>query len=101
MEDLEAYASRARGGTSMAEPVPQSVQRPFDPTVLPAERPLAPQGSVTSHGTLAVYEPGSGKLVGEVRVASAAQVREATAAARSAQKGWSQIGRASCRERGE
>src|SRR5947209_12164241 len=56
------------------------------------------QGSVTAEGTLAVYEPGSGKLVGEVRVTTAAQVREATAAARSAQKGWAQK---SFRERGQ
>src|SRR5437588_752953 len=46
------------------------------------------QGSVTAHGTLAVYEPGSGKLVGEVRVSTAAQVREAIAAAHAAQREW-------------
>src|SRR5437660_9512255 len=67
---------------SISEPMQRSAVRAPDGT-----RPV--QGSVTSHGTLAVYEPGSGKLVGEVRVASPAQVREATAAARSAQKGWS------------
>src|SRR5690242_5962389 len=51
-----------------------------------APRPV--QGSVTAHGTLAVYEPGSGKLVGEVRVSTPAQVREAVAAAQGAQREW-------------
>src|SRR5438105_7998064 len=72
----------------MAETVPQA---------LPLDRPLfdagpsarAPQGAVTPHGTLAVYEPGSGKLVGEVRVSTPAQVREAVASARLLQLEWS------------
>jgi len=69
----------------MAEFISEPMQRPAGPA--PEEtRPV--QGSVTSNGTLAVYEPGSGKLVGEVRVSTAAQVREAAAAARAAQKGW-------------
>src|SRR5437868_14228521 len=66
------------------------MQLPVPPAASTGEVPRPTQGSVTSHGTLAVYEPGSGKLVGEVRVSTAAQVREATAAARSAEKGWSQ-----------
>src|SRR5437879_11188374 len=66
---------------SISEPMQRSAVRPTDGT-----RPV--QGTVTAHGTLAVYEPGSGKLVGEVRVSTAAQVREATAAAHAAQKEW-------------
>ena len=46
------------------------------------------QGDVTPQGTLSVREPGSGKLVGEVRVSTPAQVREAVAASRSAQVEW-------------
>src|SRR5438105_14406870 len=66
---------------SISEPMQRSAVRAPDGT-----RPV--QGSVTAHGTLAVYEPGSGKLVGEVRVSTAAQVRDATAAAHAAQKEW-------------
>src|SRR5438309_7335215 len=65
------------------------MQLPVPPAASTGEAPRPTQGTVIAHGTLAVYEPGSGKLVGEVRVSTAAQVREATAAARSAQKGWS------------
>ena len=50
--------------------------------------PPPPQGMVTPQGTLAVYEPGSGKLLGEVRVATAALVRETVQAARAAQAEW-------------
>ena len=46
------------------------------------------QGSVTSEGTLAVYEPGSGKLLGEVRVSTAADVRNTVQQARVAQSEW-------------
>src|SRR5882724_9194185 len=46
------------------------------------------QGSVTPQGTLAVYEPGTGKLLGEVRVATPDQVRETVLAARAAQADW-------------
>src|SRR5256712_3041286 len=66
---------------SISEPMQRSAVRAPDGT-----RPV--QGSVTAHGTLAVYEPGSGKLVGEVRVSTAAQVRDAAAASRAAQKVW-------------
>jgi len=66
---------------SISEPMQRSAVRTPDGT-----RPV--QGSVTAHGTLAVYEPGSGKLVGEVRVSTAAQVRDAAAASRAAQKVW-------------
>ncbi|MFL5310641.1 MAG: aldehyde dehydrogenase family protein [Myxococcales bacterium] len=66
---------------SFSEPMQRPAVRPTDGT-----RPV--QGSVTAHGTLAVYEPGSGKLVGEVRVSTAGQVREATAASHAAQKAW-------------
>ena len=58
---------------SISEPMQRSAVRTPDGT-----RPV--QGSVTAHGTLAVYEPGSGKLV--------AQVRDAAAASRAAQKVW-------------
>src|SRR3989442_13812890 len=70
----------------MAESVPQAVQMPAPALASDAPRPA--QGAVTAHGTLAVYEPGSGKLVGEVRVSTAAQVRDAAAASRAAQKVW-------------
>ncbi len=69
----------------MAESASEPMQRP---AVRAPDSPRPVQGSVTAHGTLAVYEPGSGKLVGEVRVSTAAQVREAAAAARAAQKEW-------------
>src|SRR5437763_9847146 len=46
------------------------------------------QGSVTPQGTLAVYEPGTGKLLGEVRVSSASDVRETVQQARAAQTEW-------------
>src|SRR3989454_3462209 len=58
------------------------------------ERP--PQGSVSPEGTLAVHEPGTGKLLGEVRVSSAADVREVVQRARAAQSEW---GRKSFAER--
>jgi len=48
-----------------------------------AQKPA--QGTVTQQGTLAVYEPGSGKLLGEVRVATPQQVRETVQQARFAQ----------------
>src|SRR3989442_5068880 len=66
---------------SISEPMQRSTVRTPDGT-----RPV--QGLGTAHGTLAVYEPGSGKLVGEVRVWTAAQVRDAAAASRAAQKVW-------------
>src|SRR5438270_9096512 len=64
------------------------MQLPVPPAASTGEVPRPTQGTVTAHGTLAVYEPGSGKLVGEVRVSTAAQVREATAAAHAAQREW-------------
>src|SRR5438552_11828415 len=69
----------------MAESVPrsESVSPPFVQQSNGA--PKAPQGSITPQGTLAVYEPGSGKLLGEVRVSTADQVRETVQAARGAQ----------------
>ena len=72
----------------MAESIPHAMQLPVPPAASTGEVPRPTQGTVTAHGTLAVYEPGSGKLVGEVRVSTAAQVREATAAAHAAQKEW-------------
>src|SRR5713101_5510762 len=62
----------------MAESVSEPMQRP---AVRAPDSPRPVQGSVTAHGTLAVYEPGSGKLVGEVRVSTAAEVL-------AAQKEW-------------
>src|SRR5438067_1166561 len=64
------------------------MQLPVPPAASTGEVPRPTQGTVTAHGTLAVYEPGSGKLVGEVRVSTAAQVRDAAAASRAAQKVW-------------
>ena len=47
-----------------------------------------PQGAVTPQGTLTVFEPGSGKLLGEVRVSTPQQVRETVQQARAAQSEW-------------
>src|SRR4051812_25726762 len=73
----------------------ESISRTSDsstPTFIPQSNgaPKAPQGAITPQGTLAVYEPGSGKLLGEVRVATADQVRETVQAARAAQVQWGQ-----------
>ena len=83
----------------MAEPVPHNESANAHTTFSgssPATR--APQGTVTPQGTLAVYEPGSGKLLGEVRVATAAQVRETVAAAKAAQAEWARKSFAERRE---
>jgi acyl-CoA reductase-like NAD-dependent aldehyde dehydrogenase len=79
----------------MAESLSEPMQ---SPAARAPEGPRPSQGSVTAHGTLAVYEPGSGKLVGEVRVSTPAQVREAAASSRAAQKAW---GARSYKERGQ
>jgi succinate-semialdehyde dehydrogenase/glutarate-semialdehyde dehydrogenase len=73
----------------MAESMPrtETVQPPPAALATP-QSARAPQGSITQQGTLAVYEPGSGKLLGEVRVSTPAQVRETVAAARAAQADW-------------
>ena len=70
---------------SIARHDPQAAPPPM-PATGPEARPL--QGSITQQGTLAVYEPGSGKLLGEVRVSTAAQVHETVAACRAAQAEW-------------
>src|SRR5205823_9813842 len=83
-----AYAvARDRGGRSMAESIPRSETKVPPPPAAP-QGPRAQQGTVTSQGTLAVYEPGTGKLLGEVRVASAQEVRETVQQARAAQADW-------------
>jgi len=46
------------------------------------------QGAISPEGTLTVHEPGSGKMLGEVRVSSAADVRETVQRARAAQSDW-------------
>src|SRR5690242_6706975 len=69
---------------TMAESAPHT----FSPDAGSARLARPPQGTVTADGTLAVYEPGSGRLVGEVRVSSRDDVREAVRAARSAQSEW-------------
>ena len=46
------------------------------------------QGSISPEGTLTVHEPGSGKLLGEVRVSTAADVRETVQRSRAAQSEW-------------
>ncbi|GAC1543237.1 MAG: aldehyde dehydrogenase family protein [Myxococcales bacterium] len=80
----------------MAESIPHAKTAaglaPRGPGIVQPATPQAAQGTVTSHGTLEVREPGTGKLVGEVRVSSPAQVREATQSARSAQAGWMGLG---------
>src|SRR5438105_2365020 len=73
----------------MAEPVPHNESAKATPAFSaqpPAAR--APQGAITVQGTLAVYEPGSGKLLGEVRVSTPVQVRETVQAAKAAQVEW-------------
>ena len=72
----------------MAESVQQNASVSPSPAVLGAQQPQRAQGSITPQGTLAVYEPGSGKLLGEVRVATREQVRETVLAARAAQAEW-------------
>src|SRR5438876_372477 len=83
----------------MAEPVPHN-ESANSHTAFSGSSPAtrAPQGTVTPQGTLAVYEPGSGKLLGEVRVATAAQVRETVAAAKAAQVEWARKSFAERRE---
>src|SRR5438067_4283906 len=71
----------------MAESIPRSETKVAPPPAAP-QGPRAQQGTVTSQGTLAVYEPGTGKLLGEVRVASAQEVRETVQQARVAQADW-------------
>ncbi|HUK86949.1 MAG TPA: aldehyde dehydrogenase family protein [Terriglobales bacterium] len=56
------------------------------------------QGTVSPQGTLTVYEPGSGKLLGEVRVSTTQQVREAVQQARAAQAEWARKSFAERRE---
>jgi acyl-CoA reductase-like NAD-dependent aldehyde dehydrogenase len=46
------------------------------------------QGTITAQGTLAVHEPGSGKLLGEVRVTTPPEVRQTVQQARAAQSEW-------------
>src|SRR5438105_3584740 len=69
-----AYAATRSGGLAMAEviAVPQK----------------SAQGTVTPEGTLTVYEPGSGRLLGEVRVATADDVQRTVQQARAAQSEW-------------
>src|SRR5207245_1513862 len=69
-----AYAPARSGGLAMAEviAVPQK----------------SAQGTVTREGTLVVHEPGSGKLLGEVRVSTPADVRYTVQQARAAQSEW-------------
>src|SRR5437588_10182240 len=71
----------------MAETVSHAL--PLEPPYFDDSNARPPQGTVTAHGTLAVYEPGSGKPVGEVRVSTPAEVREAVASARLAPREWS------------
>lgn len=61
-----------------------------------AQKPA--QGTVTPQGTLAVYEPGNGKLLGEVRVSTAQNVRETVQLARAAQSEWARKSFAERRE---
>ena len=73
----------------MAESLPQNESLQPSPAILAAQAsPRAAQGAITAQGTLVVYEPGSGKLLGEVRVATREQVRETVQAAKAAQVEW-------------
>lgn len=74
----------------MAESVPSRETASPIPAAIGAQSPAvrSVQGAVTAQGTLAVYEPGSGKLLGEVRVSTAEQVRETVRTARAAQTDW-------------
>src|SRR5712691_11631401 len=72
----------------MAESIPRQDPLAARPIPQASEAPKGPQGAVSPQGTLAVYEPGSGKLLGEVRVATPAQVRETVQASRAAQAEW-------------
>src|SRR4051812_48315420 len=57
-----------------------------------------PQGTVSADGTLAVYEPGSGKLLGEVRVSTPPEIRQTVQHARAAQPEWARKSFAQRRE---
>jgi acyl-CoA reductase-like NAD-dependent aldehyde dehydrogenase len=46
------------------------------------------QGTISAEGTIAVYEPGSGKLLGEVRVSTPHEIRQTVQQARTAQAEW-------------
>jgi succinate-semialdehyde dehydrogenase/glutarate-semialdehyde dehydrogenase len=46
------------------------------------------QGTISAQGTLAVHEPGSGKLLGEVRVSTPQEVRQTVQQARAVQSEW-------------
>ena len=56
------------------------------------------QGTISADGTLAVYEPGSGKLLGEVRVSTPPEIRQAVQHARAAQAEWARKSFAQRRE---
>ena len=58
------------------------------PTPLAVSPVRPPQGTVGPDGTLAVHEPGSGKLLGEVRVSTPGEIVEAVAQSRAAQGEW-------------
>ena len=73
----------------MAESIPRSEKAVPPPPLAPSPQTAkTPQGAVTPQGTLAVYEPGSGKLLGEVRVATGHQVSDTVSQARAAQGEW-------------
>ena len=72
----------------MAESMPRHEQQPVPPPSSTPDATRAAQGAVTPEGTLAVHEPSTGKLVGEVRVSTPEQVRETVRAAHAAQADW-------------
>src|SRR5260370_29718022 len=73
----------------MAESIPRSEKAiPPPPLTQSPQTARTAQGAVTPQGTLAVYEPGTGKLLGEVRVATAQQARDTVSQARAAQTEW-------------
>jgi acyl-CoA reductase-like NAD-dependent aldehyde dehydrogenase len=74
---------------SQKSPQPISTQADTPPQGTPQIHDAARvQGAVSPQGTLAVFEPGTGKLLGEVRVATSQDVREAVRQARAAQAEW-------------
>jgi succinate-semialdehyde dehydrogenase/glutarate-semialdehyde dehydrogenase len=77
----------------MAEMIAGQMQMPKD-----APPPRAQPGQLTPQGTLPVFEPATGKLLGEVRVATRQHVSEVVAQSHAAQAEWA---RRSFRERAE
>ncbi len=85
---------------SEAIPLPHKSAQPVAPQAenQPPRVQDRAQGAVSPQGTLTVFEPGTGKLLGEVRVATSQDVREAVRQARTAQSEWARKTHAQRRE---